>query len=105
MRIYFKLVHTYCLVIFTVFWLDGGAVLWVSTQYSYPHLQPWLVSADVHQNFLQIFIFKGNFQKFFLDETDFFNPIQARGGWKTPPIGLIALLVPLGVKIERWYFL
>ena len=29
------------------------------------------------------------------------NPIQARGGWKTPPIGLIALLDPLGVKIER----
>ena len=29
------------------------------------------------------------------------NPIQARGRWKTPPLGLIALLDPLGVKIER----
>jgi hypothetical protein len=29
------------------------------------------------------------------------NPIQARWGWKTPPLDLDAHLDPLGVKIER----
>jgi hypothetical protein len=33
------------------------------------------------------------------------NPIQARWGWKTPPLDVDSLLDPLGVRIEKLYFL
>ena len=66
MRIYFKLVH---IVLFSSHYciLAGW---WCSLVGEYsvfiPPPQPWLVSTNKHQNFLQVFIIKSYLQVFFL---------------------------------------
>ena len=66
MRLYFKLVLMYSLVLrFTVFCVGGGAVLSIEINKYTPTPTPNLGSAYEVQNFLQVFVIKINVNKFF----------------------------------------